>query len=147
MMTNIKMGSKYNYLYNGTNFSLISRNDIDLGIGKRKLDNIVKENLSDDIGNVLFRIDSKKIIYYYNENTMKELKVLDFLKEINGEYDYFSIFINIDVKVGQNEFVLLNERYGDLIDFFEENEYINFAINTTLVEDNCEEGISIFACV
>ena len=147
MMTNIKMGSKYNYLYNGTNFSLISRNDIDLGIGKRKLDNIVKENLSDDIGNVLFRIDSKKIIYYYNENTMKELKVLDFLKEINGEYDYFSIFINIDVKVGQNEFVLLNERYGDLIDFFEENEYINFAINATTVEDNCEEGISIFACV
>ena len=147
MMTNIKMGSKYNYLYNGTNFSLISRNDIDLGIGKRKLDNIVKENLSDDIGNVLFRIDSKKIIYYYNENTMKELKVLDFLKEINGEYDYFSIFINIDVKVGQNEFILLNERYGDLIDFFEENEYINFAINATKVEDNCEEGISIFACV
>ena len=147
MMTNIKMGSKYNYLYNGTNFSLISRNDIDLGIGKRKLDNIVKENLSDDIGNVLFRIDSKKIIYYYNENTMKELKALDFLKEINSEYDYFSIFINIDVKVGQNEFVLLNERYGDLIDFFEENEYINFSINATLVEDNCEEGISIFACV
>ena len=147
MMTNIKMGSKYNYLYNGTNFSLISRNDIDLGIGKRKLDNIVKENLSDDIGNVLFRIDSKKIIYYYNENTMKELKVLDFLKEINSKYDYFSIFINIDVKVGQNEFVLLNERYGDLIDFFEENEYINFAINATKVEDNCEEGISIFACV
>ena len=146
-MTNIKMGSKYNYLYNGTNFSLISRNDIDLGIGKRKLDNIVKENLSDDIGNVLFRIDSKKIIYYYDENTMKELKVLDFLKEINSEYDYFSIFINIDVKVGQNEFVLLNERYGDLIDFFEENEYINFAINATKVEDNCEEGISIFACV
>lgn len=147
MMTNIKMGSKYNYLYNGTNFSLISRNDIDLGIGKRKLDNIVKENLSDDIGNVLFRIDSKKIIYYYNENTMKELKALDFLKEINSEYDYFSIFINIDVKVGQNEFVLLNERYGDLIDFFEENEYINFAINATTVEDNCEEGISIFACM
>ena len=147
MMTNIKMGSKYNYLYNGTNFSLISRNDIDLGIGKRKLDNIVKENLSDDIGNVLFRIDSKKIIYYYNENTMKELKVLDFLKEINSEYDYFSIFINIDVKVGQNEFVLLNERYGDLIDFFEENEYINFSINATKVEDNCEEGISIFVCV
>lgn len=147
MMTNIKMGSKYNYLYNGTNFSLISRNDIDLGIGKRKLDNIVKENLSDDIGNVLFRIDSKKIIYYYNENTMKELKVLDFLKEINSKYDYFSIFINIDVKVGKNEFILLNERYGDLIDFFEENEYINFAINATKVEDNCEEGISIFACV
>ena len=147
MMTNIKMGSKYNYLYNGTNFSLISRNDIDLGIGKRKLDNIVKENLSDDLDTVLFRIDSKKIIYYYNENTMKELKVLDFLKEINGEYDYFSIFINIDVKVGQNEFVLLNERYGDLIDFFEENEYINFAINATKVEDNCEEGISIFVCV
>ena len=147
MMTNIKMGSKYNYLYNGTNFSLISRNDIDLGIGKRKLDNIVKENLSDDIGNVLFRIDSKKIIYYYNENTMKELKVLDFLKEINSKYDYFSIFINIDVKVGKNEFILLNERYGDLIDFFEENEYINFAINPTKVEDNCEEGISIFACV
>ena len=147
MMTNIKMGSKYNYLYNGTNFYLISRNDIDLGIGKRKLDNIVKENLSDDIGNVLFRIDSKKIIYYYNENTMKELKVLDFLKEINSKYDYFSIFINIDVKVGKNEFILLNERYGDLIDFFEENEYINFAINATTVEDNCEEGISIFACV
>ena len=147
MMTNIKMGSKYNYLYNGTNFSLISRNDIDLGIGKRKLDNIVKENLSDDIGNVLFRIDSKKIIYYYNENTMKELKALDFLKEITSKYDYFSIFINIDVKVGKNEFILLNERYGDLIDFFEENEYINFAINATKVEDNCEEGISIFACV
>lgn len=147
MMTNIKMGSKYNYLYNGTNFYLISRNDIDLGIGKRKLDNIVKENLSDDLDAVLFRIDSKKIIYYYNENTMKELKVLDFLKEINSKYDYFSIFINIDVKVGKNEFILLNERYGDLIDFFEENEYINFAINATKVEDNCEEGISIFACV
>ena len=147
MMTNIKMGSKYNYLYNGTNFYLISRNDIDLGIGKRKLDNIVKENISDDLDTVLFRIDSKKIIYYYNENTMKELKVLDFLKEINSKYDYFSIFINIDVKVGKNEFILLNERYGDLIDFFEENEYINFAINATKVEDNCEEGISIFACV
>ena len=65
-----QMKTKCTYLFNNIEYSIISKNDIDLRIGKKKVDNLVKEkeSLINSIEEILLRSDSNRIVYYYKED-------------------------------------------------------------------------------
>lgn len=144
-----KMKTKCSYLFNNIEYSIISKNDIDLRIGKKKVDNLVKEkeSLLNSIEEMLLRTDSKRTVYFYKEDITGEETPIDFLNEVNSKFDNYTVFININICKGYNEYLQLNENYKEVTDFFDENENINLAINGTFVDNKDDEYIDIFVSI
>ncbi|MGL6107308.1 MAG: hypothetical protein ACRC03_14410 [Romboutsia sp.] len=144
-----KMQTKCTYLFNNIEYSIISKNDIDLRIGKKKIDNFVKEKESmlNSIEEILLSPDSKKIVYFYNEDITKEQEPIDFLNEVHSKFSNYKVFMNMNIHENSNEYILLNERYKDLADFFEEHNEVSLAINGTIVEAKEEENVTIFVSI
>lgn len=144
-----KMQTKCTYLFNNIEYSIISKNDIDLRIGKKKIDNLLKDqefslNSEEEI---LLRENSKRIIYFYNEDITGEDRPIDFLNEVNSKFDNYAVIINMNIHKDNNEYLQLNENYKEVDDFFEENDKINLVINGIFVESKEDESMDIFVSI
>lgn len=144
-----QMKTKCTYLFNNIEYSIISKNDIDLRIGKKKVDNLVKEkeSLINSIEEILLRSDSNRIVYYYKEDKIGLEKPIDFLNEVNSKFNNYTVFINMNICKDNNQYLQLNKNYTEVTDFFDENENINLAINGAFVENKNDEYIDIFVSI
>lgn len=143
------MNKKSIYSFENINYCIISRNDIDLKKGKNKIDSIIqqKESLIISIEEILLRPDSKRTVYFYNEDITGEEKPIDFLNEIKSKFDNYSVYINMNICKDYSEYSKLNEDYKEVANFFEENDNVSLAINGTIVENKEGEYIDMFVSI
>lgn len=141
------MQNKSTYLFNNIKYSIISKNDIDLRVGVRKINNLLKDYRENKIDEILLRSDSKRTIYFYNKDITGKQRPIEFLKEVHSKFDNYSVFINLDVREDCNDYDVLSEKYEDLIGFFQEHKGLRLGMNGTTVESEQDESVTIFVAV